>query len=98
MSCSSVQFISSNSLPVDMNYAKGDTTEVSVEVSKDFYLWGKYPEIQKIEVDKIFAMEGFTKVSDLRINEIHTTKKAMWMFFTFGMYYPQSFKLIASTN
>lgn len=97
-SCSAVRFSSSNRLPVTMNYSQEDASEVTVDVSRPFYLWGMMPEIQVIDIDKEFAQKGFKSVSDLRIVEVDTNTKFLWMLFTFGMYYPQSFNLIASVN
>ena len=93
-----MQFSSSNSIPVNLNYKDEHSPEVSLEVTKSFYLWGAYPLVQIVEVDKEFEKKGFRSVSDLRIKEIHTSRKVLWMLFTFGMYYPQTYHLIASTN
>ncbi|MFT6631061.1 MAG: hypothetical protein ACJAS4_001007 [Bacteriovoracaceae bacterium] len=96
--CSSIKFSSSNNIPVTFEYSNDKSSEVSIVVSKPFYMWGLVPKQQVVEVDKVFVSKGFKVVSDLSINEIENNKKALWMFFTFGMYYPQSFKLTANVN
>lgn len=96
--CSSIQFSSSNSIPVNLNFKEDLSPEISIEVTKSFYLWGAYPSVQIVEVDKEFEEKGFRSVSDLRIKEIKKNNKFMWMLLTFGMYYPQTFSLLASTN
>ncbi len=98
VSCSSIQFSSANRLSVDMNYSEENSTEISIEVARPFYLWGMYPPVQVINVDEEFEDKGFSNVSDLRIIETDIAQKALWMFFTFGMYYPQTYDLVASTK
>lgn len=97
-SCSSIQFISQNRVSTTFDFSDDKNSEVSIDVSKSFFMWGLYPEVQVVEVDNVFSEKGFNSVSDLNIKEINTTNKALWMFFTFGMYYPQSFKLTAKAN
>lgn len=81
-----------------MNYSEDNSTEVSINVSKSFYLWGMYPSVQVVSVDKEFKEKGFNTVSDLRITEINTSKKILWMMLTLGMYYPQTYSLVASSK
>lgn len=98
LGCSSIKFSSSNNIPVTFDYGNNKSSEVSIVISKPFYMWGLVPKKQVVEVDKVFISKGFKEISDLNISEIKTSEKAMWMFFTFGMYYPQSFKLTANVN
>lgn len=67
------------------------TESVSVEIKKYFYLWGLLPSTHSVNIDEVFARKGYKDVSSLEITEIDETKKAMWMVFTFGLYYPNSY-------
>mgnify|MGYP003691932763 CR=1 FL=1 len=81
-----------------MNYSQGDPNPKSIEVTKPFYFWGLYPNVQIVDVDREFEAKGFSRVSELKITEIKTTNKILWMALTFGMYYPQTYNLVSSTN
>lgn len=94
MSCSTVHFKSSNESKVHFDYDLNQDKEIVIEVEKKFYLWGAFPNQHELFLDKIFKQKGFDYVSDLRIEEIETARKAAWMIGTFGMYYPMKFKLI----
>ena len=60
---------------------------------RNFYLWGALPKRHEVVLDKIFQERGFKIVSDLRIEEVATTRKAAWMVASFGMFYPVTYKL-----
>jgi hypothetical protein len=97
-SCSSIQFISTNKIPATFEFKDDKSSKVSIEIDRSFFIWGLYPEVQVVKIDDVFEKKGFSSVSDLAIKEVNIRKKALWMFFTFGMYYPQSYKLIAKAN
>lgn len=97
-SCSSISFQSSQKVSVTLNERDFQNNEVTILVSKPFYVWGLVPSEHIVEVDKEFYNKGFESVSDLKIKEVKKIEKALWMMFTFGMYYPQSFELYAKTN
>ena len=98
ISCSSISFKSSNIISTSFDYKDDKQSEVSVEISKPFYMWGSVPSEQVVEVDKVFVSKGFKEISNLEIKEVYTAKKFMWMLATFGMYYPQTFMLSAKAN
>ena len=95
ISCSSIQFTSSHDIPVSFSHEESHVKDLSVKVSKSFYMWGLVPPEQTVYVDKLFLNEGAKSVASLKIKEIETTQKALWMIVTFGMYYPQSYLLSA---
>lgn len=98
MSCSSIKFSSLNNIPTTFDYTDDKKSEVSIVVSKPFYAWGMIPNKHIVNVDKVFVNKGFNTVSDLRIEEVEINTKALWMVFTLGMYYPQTYKLTAKAN
>lgn len=73
------------------NQNEDHTENVSVEIKKYFYLWGLLPSRQTVNLDEVFARKGYKEVSSVEIEEIDETSKAMWMIFTFGLYYPNSY-------
>ncbi len=97
-SCSSVTFLSANNISTSFDYEDSNTSDVRLRIEKDFYMWGLYPREEVVKVDEVFLAQGHNSVSDLVIKEVDTTNKAVWMLFTFGMYYPQSFELTAKVN
>ncbi len=98
LGCSSISFLSSNKINTTFDFDDKNTTDVSIDIQKPFYMWGLYPKEHLVKVDEEFQKKGYSSVSDLIIKETETNIKALWMFFTFGMYYPQSFKLTAKVN
>ena len=94
MGCSTVQFKSSNQSKVTFDYNLNQEKEIVLEVEKKFFLWGAMPAKHELILDKIFSERGFKNVTDLRIEEISTTRKAVWMVASFGMYYPVKYRLI----
>ncbi len=98
ISCSNLNFKSSQKISTTFDYKPERTQEVSIKVTKHFYMWGLYPNKHTIDVDKVFLEKGFDSVSDLKINEIKTVDKAVWSVITLGMYYPESYMLVGKTN
>ena len=97
--CSSVQFKSNQQTKVSFELTEEEKkNDVSLFVTKPFYMWGLMPSAQVVEVDKVFMANGHQHVTNLEIKEVQQNKKAMWMIFTLGMYYPQSFELSAKVN
>lgn len=94
MSCSTVHFKSKNQGEVTFDYRLNRDKEVTLEVEKKFYMWGLYPKKHEVLLDQVFSEKGFDSVSDLRIEEVETLTKALWMVGSLGMYYPQTFRLI----
>ena len=94
ISCSTVEFKSANQSKVTFDYNLNQEREVVLEVEKKFYLWGALPSKHELILDKIFKDRGFENVSDLRIEEVNTAKKAAWMVASFGMFYPVSYRLV----
>lgn len=97
-SCSSIQFKSSEIIPVTFDTNETETKDISVNVEKSFYLWGLIPNEEVIEVDKVFEEKGARQISSLSIKEVEKKRKGIWMFVTLGLYYPQSFELSAKIN
>lgn len=97
-SCSSIQFKSSEIIPVHFNKDITDTENVDVEVEKSFYLWGMLPSSHSVEVDKLFEQRGADSVSNFSIAEIKTQKKTLWMILSAGLYYPQTYLVSGNIN
>lgn len=92
-SCSTIQFNSSEIIPLNFNNDLATAEDVSVEVEKSFYLWGMIPSKASVEVDKIFEAKGADSVSKISIAEVKPFKKAFWMVLSAGLYYPQTYML-----
>ena len=90
-SCSSINFTSSDIIPVSFNHSEGTSEKVSVNVESSFYLWGLLPQTKTIEVDKAFTENNINKVSDISIKEIKTSKTVLWAVLSMGLYYPKTF-------
>ena len=97
-SCSSITFLSTNVIGTSFDFNDQFDQEAKVIVEKNFYMWGMYPDQQVVEIDQEFKQVGYSAISNLVIKEVKIKKKALWMLLTFGMYYPQTYELIAQTN
>lgn len=98
ISCSSIRFKSTQNISSTFDVREFQTKKVSVKISKQFYLWGLVPGEQVVEIDKLFKAKGYDSVSSIQIYESDEVKKSIWMFITLGMYYPQSFEILAKTG
>lgn len=97
-SCSSIHFTSTNKISLSFDFGNETDQDAKITITKPFYMWGTYPEKHIIKLDEVFYEKGFKTVTDLRIREVNSAEKALWMFFTLGMYYPQSYELVAKVN
>ncbi|MEX0798551.1 MAG: hypothetical protein WEB87_03545 [Bacteriovoracaceae bacterium] len=97
ISCSTVRLSSETLIPVVFESKEDHTRDISIEVTRDFYLWGLYPDTHEIKVDKAFANKGFDSVAEMKIED-HSNKYDMaWALLTFGFYMPKSYVLKGKT-
>ena len=92
-SCSSIQFKSSEIIPVSFNKDTDVKDKLDLDVEKSFYLWGLIPSQHTVEVDKVFEEKGAFSVSQFSIKEVQTKKKGLWMILTAGLYYPETYRI-----
>lgn len=97
-SCSSINFTSSDIIPVSFKHDTSQTESISVDVEKSFYLWGLLPNKELIEVDKVFEEKGLDEISHVSIKEIKTFKKTLWALLSVGLYYPQTYQISGKVN
>lgn len=98
ISCSTIKFKSSHTIPVSFDVRDFQTKSVSIEVFKAFYMWGLVPGEQVVELDQLFRKKGFDSVSSIEIKETKRTNKMIWMILTLGMYYPEYYTIEAKTG
>lgn len=98
MSCSSVKFKSSDIIPISFEENENHKLDIKEKIETPFYLWGLLPSQHIVEIDKEFEKRGYTEASDLEIIEVDKRKKFAWMILSFGLYYPQTFELVAKST
>lgn len=97
-SCSSIKFHSSDIIPVSLEENVNHKLAVKERIEESFYLWGMIPEQHTVAIDKIFEDKGYLAISDLEIIEVEQKRKFLWMIFSLGLYYPQTFDLVAKST
>lgn len=73
------------------------TQDIKVSVDKEFFLWGLFPE-HEVFIDKELVNDGVETASSVSISSSKNLKNILWSFFTFGVYYPQTFIINARTR
>ncbi len=96
-SCSTLYFKSKQKIPVHVGHHEQFTQQYIVTGSRDFYLWGLYPQEHIVLVDKELNDIGTSAVAIMRlgIDEDNYWKTKFFQIVTFGMYYPVYYKIIA---
>lgn len=91
--CSSVSFVSYDTVPVIFEKKEKHTRDISIKVTKEFYLWGLFPDTREIRIDKEFGDAGFDSVAEVKIEERSDGENIFWSLFTLGFYTPKTYVL-----
>lgn len=97
VSCSTTRIFSNSSIPVVFEKVADHTQDISIEVERDFYLWGLIPSTHEIGVDKEFSEKGIDSVANFSIKERFEKTNFVWAIATFGFYMPKSYVLTGKT-
>jgi hypothetical protein len=93
VSCSAIHIKSNNQFPVSFEKQESHTKEVTLDVTREFFLWGLVPTKHEIIVDDEFVKNGHENVADLMVTGKNTHKDVIWSLVTFGLYMPQTYQL-----
>lgn len=91
--CSSISFTSQDTVPVVFGKKENHTRDISLKVTKEFYLWGLFPDSHKLRVDKEFGERGHDSIAEFEIEEKSVGRDIAWAVFTLGFYMPKSYVL-----
>ncbi|MFW5887540.1 MAG: hypothetical protein ACOCUH_01960 [Bacteriovoracia bacterium] len=72
---------------------KNTLDSVSITQSRDFFMWGFYPSVHKIDVKSVLDDHGVNEYNGLAIKEQNSWKTIGWSILTFGMYSPRKFQI-----
>ena len=96
--CSTAKIQSTSSIPVSFESKTDHTRDISVEVQRDYYLWGLLPSTHEIAVDKEFEKTGAKSVSNVSDEKVTKKSNIVWGIVTFGFYMPSSYVLKGKSN
>ncbi|MBC74638.1 MAG: hypothetical protein CME64_01340 [Halobacteriovoraceae bacterium] len=96
--CSTAKIQSTSSIPVTFESKTDHTRDISVEVQRDYYLWGLLPSTHNIALDKEFERVGAKSVAEVSIEEVTRKTNIVWSVLTFGFYTPNSYVLRGKSN
>ena len=96
--CSSIRFTSYDTIPVVFEKREDHTRDISIKVSKEFYLWGLFPGTRELRIDKEFVDRGYDSIAEVEIEEDRQARDIAWTLFTLGFYTPKSYVLKGKTK
>lgn len=93
-SCSSIEFKSNDKINLSLDKKNTHEEDIEIKVDKDFFLLGFFPK-HEIFIDDYLVDKGATEASSITIENHYEFKNSLWALFTFGVYYPQTYKIKA---
>ena len=97
-SCSSILIESSNKLPLSFVEKDKHTKKITVEVQKNFYLWGLLPNRHVIDIAAELSREGYESLASLKVRERYTSSNTLWALATFGLWTPKVYSIEGVTT
>lgn len=92
--CATAEFKSHNKINISLSENNTHVEEIEFKVDKDFFLLGYFPK-HEIFIDDKLTDAGAIDASSLVIENHYEFKNSLWALFTFGVYYPQTYKIKA---
>ena len=92
-SCGSLEFVSVGNRPVKISSGKNSDRSLEFEGTKDFYFWGMFPKIERIDVEDIAISLGALEPGYVTVSEYMSFKNTMYSILTLGMYCPVDYKI-----
>lgn len=93
-SCTSTSYESTKLVTAYAGPQSSSKLKRSLEGVNQFYMWGLLPSHHIVNIDQDAVRSGLSEFSLQKIEEFQTIKQFMYSFFTFGMYIPQSYRLV----
>lgn len=89
--CSTILFRSRGRTPISLTNEIGQTKEVEIRGSKDFFLGGFIPYRHDVFIDEEVSKAGFPTLSKLSIDDTNTLKNMVISVATLGFYCPRQY-------
>jgi hypothetical protein len=95
--CSTIHFKSNHDIDIFVGHHEDMTTLYEIQGTRDFYIWGLYPDNQTVYIDEEIAIQGARRAVILKfgVDSDQLWKTTMFKMITFGMYYPVYYKVVA---
>lgn len=94
-SCSHISYRSTSSIPIRLSSNLKEESLVEYQGRCHFFVWGSYPQVCKVEVDKIYRDLGLNSAYLTQIQEPVTLYDWFFSLISFGMYLPKTYILQA---
>lgn len=92
-SCSSLEFNTDGREPFYVSAQPKSERIVEMVRTKDFYLWGFFPETQFFNFQDEFKNEGLYNPSYISVEQKHSFKNVLYALVTLGMYTPVDYRI-----
>lgn len=90
-SCSSVSFVSGDSIPVTITSSQGgDKDYIRVQRVHEDILWGLFPAHTKYDLSSIYAKFNITELGNISIEKSQSFSEQILMYLSFGIYIPST--------
>ena len=92
-SCGTIEFVSVGNKSLKISSGKNSDRSLEFEGSKDFYFWGMFPKIERVDVEEIAIGLGALEPSYVTVSEYVSFKNTLYSIFTLGMYCPIDYNI-----
>lgn len=94
MSCTSTRYQSLGLINTFAGLKSTHTIHKKLAGHNEFYMWGILPHQKIVNIDKLAVQSGMSEFSVSKIEEYQTLKQFAFSVMTFGMYIPNSYKIV----
>jgi hypothetical protein len=92
-SCSAIQVTSSEKVPVSFKEKEEHTKDITIEVRKDFFLWGLVPSYHNINIADEVAGAGYDSFAEVKVKQHNSFTNLLYSVLTFGFWVPKRFTI-----
>lgn len=93
--CSTLYFRSRDKISLYISKQSQHQELYSTQISRNFYLWGRYPTVHLINLDAELAALGLVEASGLEIRVADSWSDWGWKILTLGVYTPKTLQISA---
>ena len=97
-SCSTTHFYSDGRANLGQAIINNPEVSYSVNVRREYYLWGMFPSTAEIKVDDAILRYNHFRQSEVTITPYRTSGDLWTMFLTLGLYTPTHYKFDVRGN
>jgi len=96
--CSTIVFQNESRVPFLLSSSKGSDEVVTIEGTAEFYFWGLFPKVYKIDLSEEFKDSYLHNPSMVKYKRKYGVKSLVYTFLTLGFYMPEDFEISVYTK